>query len=223
MTLSKTLLDKWDELIRSKDYERAIILIDSKLNLELDTESKSDLFALKGKTLSMQGFSMKPGDIRLTEDEPPKVSYNNQLIYHAITCFDKSIELKPDNMYAYENKGLALARKGDYKEAIKCARVALDINPENTTVLINLSKWYKDTSFFDESIVYADKVIQKKNTLSKNELIAAYINKGIAQFNLGKSDYEKSLESAIVLESNPEIKNDYLMILENARREFNLK
>ncbi|MDF2428265.1 MAG: tetratricopeptide repeat protein [Nitrosopumilus sp.] len=223
MSLSKIFLDQLEELVNSGDYEKAIILIDSKLNLESDIESKSSLWALKGKTLSMQAYGTKTEEIRITVGDPPKVSYNYQLIQQAITCFDKSIELKPDNMFAYENKGLSLARKGDFKDAIKCAIAALDINPENTTVLVNLSKWYKDISLFNESISYADKAIQCGNMASKEVLIAAYTNKGIAQFNLGQQDYEKSLESAIEITSNPEMKKDIEQILEDAKREFILR
>jgi len=223
MVLSKTLLDQCDELVNSGEYEKSISLIDSKLNSELDIESKSDLLALKGKMLSMQAYSTKPGEIRITENDPPKVSYNYQLIHQAITCFDKSIELKPDNMFAYENKALSFARRGDFDDAIKCAKAALDINSENITILVNLSKWYKDMSLFDESILYADKVIQKKNTVSEKALIAAYTNKGISQLNLRNRDYENSLESALTLISDPEMKKTYLQILEDARQEFTSK
>ena len=41
--------------------------------------------------------------------------------YHqAIDCFNKAIELKPDYVEAYGNKGLILAHLGEYQQAINC-------------------------------------------------------------------------------------------------------
>jgi len=222
MVIFKKLYRELDNLIRAREYWKGIDLIDTELKSKLDIESRSMLLAMKGKVISMSVFNTKPEGVRTTSP-PIEVSVNKQIFGEAITCFDKSIELKPDNGFAYENKGLALARKGDFEEAIKCGKAALDINPTNFTVLSQLSKWYKDLGEFKESIIYADKVIQNKNMASKNQLISSYFNKSRSQFSLIQRDYIHSMENAIELESDPEKKESYLKLLQEMKDEFNSK
>jgi len=223
MVISEEFPKEWNNLTSTGEYAKAIGLIDVELKSKQDNDSKSELLTLKGKTLSMLAYNTKPGEVRKTTGPPPTYSYDYQLLAEAITCFDKSIELKPDNKFAYENKALTLARKGNFKEAIKCGKASLDINPKNFVILSNLSKWYKDMEDYKESITFADKVIQNKNMASKKELFSAYFNKSISQLNLKQRDCIHSMESAIELESDPEKKEDYLKDLQEMKEELNSK
>ena len=220
MAISEELIIEVDKLTETGEYTKVIDLIDAELKSKPDVDSRSGLLAMKGMALSMLAYNTKPGEVRMTTGPPPTYSYDYQLLGEAISCFDKSIEIKPDNEFAYENKGLTLARKGDFKEAIKCGKAALDINPTNFVVLTNLSKWYKDIEEFKDSITYADKVIRNKNMTSKNELLGSYVNKSISQLNLKQRDCIRSMESAIELESDPKRKEDLLKILQAMQEEF---
>jgi tetratricopeptide (TPR) repeat protein len=49
----------------------------------------------------------------------------------AIKCYDKSIEIDPDNPVVWNNKGLALNSLGKYDEAIKCYDKIIEIDPND--------------------------------------------------------------------------------------------
>jgi len=217
MVIFEELYKELKNLRNAGEFTKAHELIDTEMKSELDIESKSRLLSMKGKALNMIAFNMADG-IKLTAGPPPEYSDDYKLLNEAITCFDKSIELKPDNEFAYENKGMSLANKGDFKEAIKCGNAALEINPTNFQVLANISLWYKEIKKFEESVTCADKVIQNKNMASKNELITSYVNKSVSQFNLKQRDCIHSMESAIELVSDPKDKESLLETLQKMKK-----
>ena len=49
---------------------------------------------------------------------------------NAITDFDKAIELKPDYVNAYNNRGTVYGIKGDYNRAIEDYDKAIEIQPD---------------------------------------------------------------------------------------------
>ena len=51
-------------------------------------------------------------------------------------CFDKAIELHPENAEARNNKGAALGKLGRYDEALVCFDWAIEKDP------INSEAWY---------------------------------------------------------------------------------
>ena len=55
----------------------------------------------------------------------------------AITCFDMSLEINPNNMKTLSNKGVALARLGKHEEAVASFDMALEFNPNEFDVLSN--------------------------------------------------------------------------------------
>ena len=68
------------------------------------------------------------------------VHYNMRQIKDAITCFDRSIALNPDNHYAWTSKGDAIMCLDSYKsvnkqyrDAIKCYDHALRLDPDVDT------------------------------------------------------------------------------------------
>ena len=48
----------------------------------------------------------------------------------ALKYYDKAIELNPNNIYAFINKGNALAKLGKNEEALRCYDKAIDLNPK---------------------------------------------------------------------------------------------
>jgi tetratricopeptide (TPR) repeat protein len=55
-----------------------------------------------------------------------KKEYNN-----AIQCFDKALEIDPNNASTWNNKGLVLDHLRKYDDAIQCYDKALEIDPNN--------------------------------------------------------------------------------------------
>jgi tetratricopeptide (TPR) repeat protein len=53
----------------------------------------------------------------------------------AIECYDKALEINPQNADAYYKKGLSLYYLGNNDEAIECYDKALEINPPIRTCL----------------------------------------------------------------------------------------
>jgi tetratricopeptide (TPR) repeat protein len=47
----------------------------------------------------------------------------------AIKCYDKAIEIEPNNAEAWNNKGIVLGRLSNYEEAIACYDKAIELNP----------------------------------------------------------------------------------------------
>jgi tetratricopeptide (TPR) repeat protein len=48
----------------------------------------------------------------------------------AIKCYDKAIEIEPNNAEAWNNKGIVLGRLSKYEEAIACYDKAIEIEPD---------------------------------------------------------------------------------------------
>jgi tetratricopeptide (TPR) repeat protein len=53
----------------------------------------------------------------------------------AIECFDKALQVDPNNPYAWTNKGYVLHGLGKYKEAIEYYDKALQVDPNNVLAL----------------------------------------------------------------------------------------
>ncbi len=51
----------------------------------------------------------------------------------AIDCYDKALELSPDDPVLWRRKGFALIKIGRYREALACFDQALAIDPEDAT------------------------------------------------------------------------------------------
>jgi len=55
----------------------------------------------------------------------------------AIACFDKAIELNPEDAKAYNNRGLAYANLKQYERAIEDYNKAIKLNPDLTMAYVN--------------------------------------------------------------------------------------
>ena len=62
----------------------------------------------------------------------------------AIQCYDKSLEIEPNDATTLNNKGLALRNLGRYEEAIQCYDKSLEIRPNDATTLKNKRIALKD-------------------------------------------------------------------------------
>jgi len=55
----------------------------------------------------------------------------------AIECYDKALEIDPDEAGVWYNTGIILILLGRYEEAVECYDKALEINPELEIALKN--------------------------------------------------------------------------------------
>ncbi|MDR0895328.1 MAG: tetratricopeptide repeat protein [Prevotellaceae bacterium] len=85
--------------------------------------------------------------------------YDVQKYEEGIICYDKALELDPQNDLTWNSKGNALRSLGRYEDAITCYDKAIELNPKNDAllfkgILLNHLERYK------EAIVCLDKAIE---------------------------------------------------------------
>jgi tetratricopeptide (TPR) repeat protein len=110
----------------------------------------------------------------------------------AIECYDRVIELYPDNVIAWNNKGQVLNNLGQYKEAIKFCDRAIELDPNLAAAWNNKGLSLYNLGQYKQAIKCYDKAIE----LDPN-LAVTWSNKGYALQKLGKHDEaEKCLKKA---------------------------
>jgi tetratricopeptide (TPR) repeat protein len=78
----------------------------------------------------------------------------------AVECFDKAIQINPDNTIAWNNRGTALVQMDRLEEALKCYDEAIKINPNNAMAWNNKSLALGRMSTLEEAIKSVDKAIR---------------------------------------------------------------
>ena len=56
---------------------------------------------------------------------------------NAIKCYNKALELDPDNAIMYTNTGITFAEFGQFENAIKCYNKALELDPDDAATHAN--------------------------------------------------------------------------------------
>ena len=77
----------------------------------------------------------------------------------AIVCYDKTIEIVPNNDEAFHYKGIALffLERGD--DAIACCDKALDINPDKWEAWFEKANILYSMKKYNDAIAYCDKAL----------------------------------------------------------------
>jgi Flp pilus assembly protein TadD len=98
----------------------------------------------------------------------------------AIECYQKAIDIKPDEHKAFNNMGLAYADKGDKDKAIECYQKAIDIKPDEHKAFNNMGLAYADKGDKDKAIECYQKAIEIKPDYHEafNNMGSAYVDKG---------------------------------------------
>ena len=116
-------------------------------------------------------------------------AYRNQgNVNEALTCYEKLLDIQPNNYQALNNYGALLRSAGDY---VKSARVILQANEilqNNPIILTNLSQTYTDMGRFDMAVESAERAVK-----IQPDFIDANVMLGRAF--LKKAEYEKAMES----------------------------
>jgi tetratricopeptide (TPR) repeat protein len=103
----------------------------------------------------------------------------------AIECYNKIIEINPEDANAWNNKGLALYNLEKYKEAIECYDKAIEVNPEDAET------WYlKDWALL--RLGRHEKAFDKAIEI-KPDYIEAWYSKGL--FLVIEKKYDEALKA----------------------------
>lgn len=136
--------------------------------------------------------------------------------YKAIDYYDKALNLNPNYVIAWNDKGASLARLKKFDDALICYDKALEINPDFALSLINKSSIMNKFQRFEEAIVLYNKLLQlDENTIKKGikgsnykypqVLYGILSNKGLSLNRLKKYD-ESILCYDEILKKNPKYK-----------------
>ena len=106
----------------------------------------------------------------------------------------RAIRLKPDNAYAYNNRGNAKNYLGQYQAALVDLDEAIRLKPDNAYAYNNRGITKKGLDQHEEALVDLDEAIRLKP-----DMASAYYNRGITKEDLGQpeaalTDYDKALE-----------------------------
>ncbi|MEM2759277.1 MAG: tetratricopeptide repeat protein [Nitrososphaerales archaeon] len=145
------------------------------------------LFGLLGK-----GKNNSPESMYVCKD---KRSVSNDLVMlgedciaskdfqHAITFFEKALEINPDNDFAWGGKALALDYMKRYEEALECYNKALGANPNNAITWHNRGLSLASLKRLKEAVESFEKAIELNPKYAK-----AWYNKGRLLSKLGDTD-----------------------------------
>ena len=87
---------------------------------------KLDEFSRHLETLELIGATLKPEDyLKRGNDFYFKEEYES-----ALKAYDKAIELEPDNVIAWDNKGTVLGKLSRYNEEIEIYDKAIELKPD---------------------------------------------------------------------------------------------
>ncbi len=112
----------------------------------------------------------------------------------AIACYQKALDIKPDNHLAFFKMGNAYLKTGDQDQAITCYQKATEIKPDYHSAFYNMGIAYSDKGDQGQAIASYQKALDIKP--DKHE---AFFNMGAAYSDKGDQDqaiasYQKALE-----------------------------
>ncbi len=103
----------------------------------------------------------------------------------AIKYLDKAIDVDPNHISAWNNKGVLLSEIGEYEKALKTFDTALKINPKDNDTYYNIGKLFYKMKKYEEAAKFFEETVR----INPND-IEAWYNKGSALLEL------KELEKA---------------------------
>lgn len=113
----------------------------------------------------------------------------------ALEFFNAALEKDPKDIQAITNKGIVLARQGNFEDAKKLFDKAIEITESRNSVdyraVVNagiVMSMYGDP---DKAMDYFDRVLANEDKVRQETLMGALINKGVTLMEQGK--YEESL------------------------------
>ena len=113
----------------------------------------------------------------------------------ALEFFNVALEKDPKDIQAMVNKGIVLARQGNFEDAKRLFDKAIDLTESKGTpdyrAVVNAGLVMSIYGDPDVAIEYFDRVLASEDKLRQETLMGALINKGVTLMEQGK--YEESL------------------------------
>ena len=114
----------------------------------------------------------------------------------ALEFFNKALEKDPSDIRALVDKGIVLARQGNYEDAKRIFDKAIEISESKGTVnykaIVNAGIVLSIYGDQQQAHKYFDRVLENESSVKQETLLAALINKGVTLLEQGK--YEESLQ-----------------------------
>ena len=124
-------------------------------------------------------------------------------IEKAIEAYSYAIELNPNNVSAYNNRGVAYGKKSEVDRAIEDLNTAIQRNPDYAKAYNNRGVVYGLKGDFDRAIKDYNTVLKRKPNYAK-----AYNNRGIAYRE--KGDFDRAISDFnTAIELNPNYAEPY--------------
>jgi tetratricopeptide (TPR) repeat protein len=180
-----TVLFSGMTMARSSDWKNNFTLFES--SVKASPNSARTHYSLASEYLSLFG---KTGD----------VNQRYEYIQKAITHFERSLEILPDNFQTLYNTGLCYSLNGDTLKAISAYKKSIALNDVYTNSMNNLAVLYERQRNHDSAFYYyqmALKITPKETALLQN-ISNLFYNKGlqaasVGNVNLAIDEYRKSI------------------------------
>ena len=105
----------------------------------------------------------------------------------ALKCFDKALQINPNDRDTWSIKGYTLRKLGKYKEAIKCFDKVLSIFPNNTVALDGKGYVYYSLCEYEKAIKYFEKSLKIDNS-------NVYALNGLGYIYAYRKEYDQAIE-----------------------------
>lgn len=123
----------------------------------------------------------------------------------ALKLFNKIIDIFPEWIQAYNDRGIIFCITGYYDEGISDFNKILEVNPQNAVVLNNRGSAYREKGRYEKALFDYAKAIEIDPSLP-----LVYLNCGIVHHN--RSAYNKAIENyTTALELNPNYTEAYIL------------
>jgi tetratricopeptide (TPR) repeat protein len=86
--------------------------------------------------------------------------------FEAIRCYDKALEINPNNVYAWSNKGTAFSNLGKYQKAVEHYDKATELDPNDAYAWNNKGNALANLGKYEEAIRCYDKALEINPNMS---------------------------------------------------------
>ena len=139
----------------------------------------------------------------LVEKGIEQLSATNNLA--ALDFFNRVLQKDPNNIKALADKGIVLARQGNYKDAKSVFDKAIELSEKNGNVdyriVANAGIVLSIYGDPDQAHAYFDRVLEHRDIIRQETLVAVLVNKGVTIFEQGDPEGSlKYFDEALLIE-----------------------